>query len=78
MGEVYRARDSKLGRDVAIKVLPASFTANPERLARFEREATITAPTATITVVTGATIIGETMTMEASASSCRSSAASML
>ena len=39
MGEVYRARDTKLGRDVAIKVLPRGFTADPERLARFEREA---------------------------------------
>ena len=39
MGEVYRARDSKLGRDVAFKVLPAAFTSDPERLARFEREA---------------------------------------
>lgn len=39
MGEVYRARDDKLGRDVAIKVLPAAFTSHPERLARFEREA---------------------------------------
>ncbi|OLE96724.1 MAG: hypothetical protein AUG75_16880, partial [Cyanobacteria bacterium 13_1_20CM_4_61_6] len=39
MGDVYRARDGKLGRDVAIKVLPALFTADPERLARFEREA---------------------------------------
>ena len=39
MGEVYRARDVKLGREVAIKVLPAKFTADPERLARFEREA---------------------------------------
>jgi Tol biopolymer transport system component len=39
MGEVYRAHDVKLGRDVAIKVLPAMFTAHPERLARFEREA---------------------------------------
>jgi Tol biopolymer transport system component len=39
MGEVYRARDNKLGRDVAIKVLPTVFTSHPERLARFEREA---------------------------------------
>src|SRR6267378_5348983 len=39
MGEVYRARDTKLGRDVAIKILPEVFTSNPERLARFEREA---------------------------------------
>jgi eukaryotic-like serine/threonine-protein kinase len=39
MGEVYRARDTRLGRDVAIKVLPAAFTSDPDRLARFEREA---------------------------------------
>ena len=39
MGEVYRARDSKLGRDVAIKILPLHFTADPERRARFAREA---------------------------------------
>ena len=39
MGEVYRARDTKLGRDVAIKILPRLFTADPQRLARFEREA---------------------------------------
>jgi Tol biopolymer transport system component len=39
MGEVYRARDTKLGRDVAIKVLPANFVNDPERLARFQREA---------------------------------------
>ena len=39
MGEVYRAEDMRLGREVAIKVLPAAFTADPERLARFEREA---------------------------------------
>ena len=38
MGEVYRARDAKLGREVAIKILPAAFTNDPERLARFERE----------------------------------------
>ena len=39
MGEVYRARDTKLQRDVAIKILPPAFTANPNRRARFEREA---------------------------------------
>jgi serine/threonine protein kinase len=39
MGQVYRARDTKLDRDVAIKILPDAFAADPERLARFEREA---------------------------------------
>src|SRR5512145_1330961 len=39
MGEVYRARDTKLARDVAIKILPRAFTSHPDRLARFEREA---------------------------------------
>ncbi len=39
MGEVYRAHDTKLGRDVAVKILPAAFAQNPERLARFQREA---------------------------------------
>jgi len=39
MGEVYRARDSRLGRDVAIKILPASFSSDADRLSRFEQEA---------------------------------------
>jgi serine/threonine protein kinase len=43
MGEVYRARDTRLARDVAIKVLPADFAADTERLKRFEREAKATA-----------------------------------
>ena len=43
MGEVYKARDTKLDREVAIKVLPASLARDPERLARFEREAKVLA-----------------------------------
>jgi serine/threonine protein kinase len=43
MGEVYRAHDSHLGRDVALKTLPEVFVADPERMARFEREARILA-----------------------------------
>src|SRR5688572_28171872 len=39
MGQVYRARDTKLDRDVAIKILPEAFAHDPDRLARFEREA---------------------------------------
>ena len=43
MGEVYRATDTKLGRDVALKILPASFTNDPDRVARFRREAQVLA-----------------------------------
>jgi serine/threonine protein kinase len=43
MGEVYRARDLRLKRDVALKLLPASYAADPDRLARFQREAEVLA-----------------------------------
>lgn len=43
MGEVWRARDTKLDRDVALKVLPQAFTDDPDRLARFERDAKVVA-----------------------------------
>jgi len=43
MGEVYRARDNRLSRDVALKVLPEVFARDPERMARFEREAQVLA-----------------------------------
>jgi serine/threonine protein kinase len=43
MGDVYQATDSKLGRNVAIKILPAAFASDPERLSRFRREAQVLA-----------------------------------
>jgi serine/threonine protein kinase len=43
MGEVYKARDTKLSREIAVRVLPEAFTENQERLARFEREARLLA-----------------------------------
>src|SRR5438477_11319128 len=43
MGEVYRATDTKLGRDVAIKILPEIFAQDPDRMARFTREAQVLA-----------------------------------
>jgi eukaryotic-like serine/threonine-protein kinase len=41
MGEVYRALDTKLGRDVALKILSSEFTHDPDRIARFKREAPV-------------------------------------
>jgi eukaryotic-like serine/threonine-protein kinase len=43
MGEVYRARDTRLDRDIAIKILPVAFAADAERLVRFQREAKVLA-----------------------------------
>jgi len=43
MGEVYRARDTRLKRDIALKIVPESFANDPDRLARFQREAEVLA-----------------------------------
>ena len=48
MGAVCRAENAKLGREVAIKVLPSAFTEDSERFARFEREARVLAPTVVV------------------------------
>ena len=53
MGEVYRAKDTKLGRDVAIKLLLDEVSTDPERLARFEREARVLAASNHNNVATG-------------------------
>jgi serine/threonine protein kinase len=50
MGEVYRARDTKLSRDVAFKVLPEAFATDPERLLRFQREGQLLASLKTVSV----------------------------
>ena len=49
MGEVYRATDGKLDREVALKVLPEAFTDDPQRMARFQREASVLASLTTPT-----------------------------
>jgi len=51
MGEVFRARDTKLGRDVAIKILPPDMSGDPEREARFQREARALEPLMTARAV---------------------------
>ena len=66
MGEVYRAEDTKLGREVAIKVLPEAVASDPERLARFEREAKVLASLnhphiAAIYSIESATLLGQPM-----------------
>ena len=48
IGEVYQARDTTLDRDVALKVVPEAFTSDPDRLARFEREARDSMPSAQV------------------------------
>src|SRR5512145_2228127 len=52
MGEVWRASDTTLGRDVAIKILPAAFASDPDRLARFEREAKLLASLSHVNIAT--------------------------
>ena len=54
MGQVYRATDTKLKRQVAIKILPVSLAADPDRLARFRREAEVLASLCNVDLVYGA------------------------
>lgn len=62
MGEVYRARDTRLGRDVALKVLPAAVAQDPERIARFQREAQVLASLnhPNIAIIYGLEHVGDT------------------
>src|SRR5437867_7864631 len=68
MGEVYRARDTRLGREVAVKVLPEAVASSPDRLARFEREARTVAGLSHPNIVTLFTVEDESgvrfLTME--------------
>jgi serine/threonine protein kinase len=65
MGEVYRAKDFHLGRNVALKVLPEQFTSDPERLQRFEREAKLLAQLnhPNIAQIYGLEVSGDTRTL---------------
>ncbi len=56
MGEVYRAEDTNLSREVAIKVLPEQFTQDPQRLARFEREAKLLASRSNLASLCGSLV----------------------
>jgi eukaryotic-like serine/threonine-protein kinase len=74
MGEVCRARDTKLGREVALKFLPEAFAADPERLARFQREAhlltSLNHPHIAAIYWTGRRISGAGPRQRATSSSC--------
>ena len=73
MGEVYRAHDTSLDRDVAIKVLPDAFATDPERLARFEREAKVLASLnhSNIAAIYGLEKSGDTRALASSSSKGR-------
>ena len=64
MGEVYRARDKRLKRDVAIKVLPGGFASDAERMARFKREAELLASLTHPNIATIYGIEGDSLVME--------------